>query len=113
MTLVNNASGSRTYVDLGAQAQVGDRFTLFGNVNNILDVAPPISTVGNPHYNVMGTYFTVGARALLAGWCHGLTRSCRTEFRQDEALTNARLQEVVVCGRWEERRVGKEGGRRG
>src|SRR3546814_6291168 len=29
---------------------------------------------------------------------HGLTRSCRTEFRQDEALTTARLQEVVVVG---------------
>ena len=58
---MNNDIGSRIYVDLGAQARVGNRFILFGNINNLLDVAPPILTVGNPHYDVMGTYFSIGA----------------------------------------------------
>lgn len=62
-TLVNNDIASRTYVDLGMQARVSDWFTVFGNVNNVFDVAPPISTVGNPHYDVMGTYFVLGVRA--------------------------------------------------
>lgn len=62
-TLVNNDIASRTYVDLGMQARVSDWLTLFGNINNVFDVAPPISTVGNPHYDVMGTYFVLGVRA--------------------------------------------------
>nr|WP_294169717.1 TonB-dependent receptor [uncultured Sphingomonas sp.] len=61
-TLVNNRISSRTYVDLGAQFKVQDRFTLFGNVNNLFDRDPPLSTVGNPNYDIVGTYFTVGAR---------------------------------------------------
>lgn len=61
-TLVNNDISSRTYVDLGAQFKVRDQFTLFGNVNNLFDVAPPITSGGNPHYDIVGTYFTAGAR---------------------------------------------------
>lgn len=61
-TLVNNRIKSRTYVDLGAQVKVQDRFTLFGNVNNLFDVDPPISTVGPSNYDIVGTYFTAGAR---------------------------------------------------
>lgn len=61
-TLVNNEISSRTYVDLGAQFKVLDSFTLFGNVNNVFDVAPPISPAGNLHYDIVGTYVTVGAR---------------------------------------------------
>lgn len=60
--LVNNRIKSRTYVDLGAQFKVRDRFTLFGNVNNVFDVDPPITSAGNPNYDVVGTYFTAGAR---------------------------------------------------
>ena len=60
---MNNDIASRTYVDLGMQARVSDWLTLFGNINNVFDVAPPISTVGNPHYDVMGTYFVLGVRA--------------------------------------------------
>ncbi|MES2054717.1 MAG: TonB-dependent receptor [Pseudomonadota bacterium] len=61
-TLVNNKVASRTYVDLGAQFKVMDRFTLFGNVNNVFDAPPPITTAGSPHYDIVGTYFTAGAR---------------------------------------------------
>jgi outer membrane receptor protein involved in Fe transport len=60
-TLINNEIESRTYVDLGAQFKVDERFTFFTNVNNVFDVDPPIST-GNPHYEIMGTYFSAGAR---------------------------------------------------
>ncbi|QNQ10780.1 TonB-dependent receptor plug domain-containing protein [Sphingomonas alpina] len=61
-TLVNNKIASRTYLDLGAQFKVMDRFTLFGNVNNVFDAPPPITTAGNPHYDIVGTYFTAGVR---------------------------------------------------
>jgi outer membrane receptor protein involved in Fe transport len=61
-TLVNNRISSRTYVDLGVQFKVQDRFTFFGNVNNVFDRDPPISTVGNTNYDIVGTYFTAGAR---------------------------------------------------
>lgn len=61
-TLVNNEIKSRTYVDLGVQFKVQERFTLFGNVNNLFDRDPPLSTIGNSNYDVVGTYFTAGAR---------------------------------------------------
>lgn len=60
--LINNQIGSRTYIDAGVQFKVQDRFTLSANVNNIFDVAPPITPGGNPHYDIVGTYFTVGAK---------------------------------------------------
>lgn len=44
--LVNNDVASRTYLDLGAQIKVQNRFTLFGNVNNVFDRKPPLSTAG-------------------------------------------------------------------
>jgi len=62
-TLINNEIASRTYLDLGGQVKVNKRFTLFANVNNVFDRSPPISTSGPLYYDVIGTYFTVGARA--------------------------------------------------
>lgn len=59
----NNAISSRTYLDLGARFKVGDRFELYGNVNNVFDRDPPLTTAGSPHFDVVGTYFLVGARA--------------------------------------------------
>ena len=61
-TLVNNRIRSRTYVDLGAQFKVRDAFTFFANVNNLFDEDPPITTTGSPNYDIVGTYFTAGAR---------------------------------------------------
>ncbi|MGV3478701.1 MAG: hypothetical protein ACO1O3_02035 [Sphingobium sp.] len=52
--LVNN--------DIGAQFRVRDSFTLFGNINNLFDVAPPLTVLHNIHCDVVGRYFTVGAR---------------------------------------------------
>ncbi len=62
LNLINNRIEARTYVDLGAQFKVLDRFTFFGNVNNLFDIEPPISPVGSAQFDVVGTYFTVGAR---------------------------------------------------
>lgn len=61
--LVNNEVKSRTYLDLGAQFRVADRFELFGNVNNVFDRDPPLSTAGPIHYDAVGTFFLAGARA--------------------------------------------------
>jgi iron complex outermembrane receptor protein len=60
--LVNNHIGARTYLDLGAQFHIMDRLTLFGNVNNVFNKAPPLITTGSQFYDVVGTYFSGGAR---------------------------------------------------
>lgn len=60
-TLVNNHIGAKTYIDLGMQVKV-DKFTLFGNVNNLFDVKPPLITTGSAYHDIVGTYFTAGAR---------------------------------------------------
>ncbi|MBL8647227.1 MAG: TonB-dependent receptor, partial [Sphingosinicella sp.] len=60
--LVNNDVSARTYLDLGAQFKAGDRLTLSASVNNVFDRAPPISPTGPAFYDVIGTYFTMGAR---------------------------------------------------
>lgn len=62
LLLVNNDVKSRTYLDLGAQFKATDRFTFFGNVNNVFDRQIPLTTGGSAHYDVVGTYFTAGAR---------------------------------------------------
>lgn len=61
-TLINNSIASRTYVDLGVQFKVDDRFSFFGNVNNLFDRDFPLTTVSNTLYDVVGTYFTFGSR---------------------------------------------------
>jgi outer membrane receptor protein involved in Fe transport len=60
--LVNNRIDSRIYTDLGFQLKVDGRFTFFGSINNIFDVDPPILTGGSTQFDVVGTYFTAGAR---------------------------------------------------
>ena len=54
---------ARTYVDFGLRFKVQDKFTLYGNVNNLFDEKAPLSPVGSRFYDTTGTYFTVGARA--------------------------------------------------
>lgn len=61
-TLVNNQISARTYVDLGVQGKINDRFSLYMNVANLFDVKPPISPAGNMHYDTIGTYFSGGVR---------------------------------------------------
>lgn len=64
--IANNKVSSRTYVDLSFETGVPvigrDGFTLFGSVTNLLDKDPPVA--GNPqHYDIVGRFFTLGARA--------------------------------------------------
>ena len=60
--LVNNDISARVYVDLGAQVKIAQRFELYGNISNLFDRDPAISTTGSSNYDVLGRYFTVGAR---------------------------------------------------
>jgi outer membrane receptor protein involved in Fe transport len=60
--LINNDISARTYVDLGAQFRMADRFELFGTVNNVFNRAPPLITSVSTLYDVIGTYFNFGAR---------------------------------------------------
>jgi len=60
--IVNNDVKSRTYVDLGAQFNVGEQFTLSATVNNLFDRAPPYVTYTSAIYDVIGRYFQVGAK---------------------------------------------------
>jgi iron complex outermembrane recepter protein len=57
----NNRNGSRTYVDLGLQFKAG-AFTLFGNVNNLFDVDPPLTPFIAPNYDVIGRYISGGVK---------------------------------------------------
>jgi outer membrane receptor protein involved in Fe transport len=64
LNIVNGDIGARTYVDLGGEFTVMDKYTLFGRVNNVFDEDPPlITTTYNAHYDVVGRYYTLGARA--------------------------------------------------
>jgi iron complex outermembrane receptor protein len=64
--IANNAVPSRTYIDLAFQQGFSvlgrNGFTVFGNINNLFDQAPPVDP--NPQfYDVVGRYFELGLRA--------------------------------------------------
>jgi len=61
LTIENNAISARTYLDIGAQVKVAG-FTLFGNINNVFDRNPPLTTTGQIHYDQIGRYFSAGAK---------------------------------------------------
>jgi iron complex outermembrane receptor protein len=62
-TLINNDVPAKTYVDLGARFTIAEKFEIFGNVNNVFNVAHPINqSFTSPVYDAVGTYFTAGAR---------------------------------------------------
>ena len=67
LDIANNNVPSRTYFDLTYEIGVpagGRLFTLFGSVTNLLDKDPPLA--GNPQfYDIVGRYFTIGARVKL------------------------------------------------
>ncbi|WP_431469696.1 TonB-dependent receptor plug domain-containing protein [Sphingosinithalassobacter sp. LHW66-3] len=61
--IINGDIEARTYVDLGVQFRVWDRFELFGNVRNVFDVDPPlVTTTANAHYEGIGRFFQVGTK---------------------------------------------------
>jgi iron complex outermembrane recepter protein len=66
MDIANNAVESRTYFDLAFQQGLSilghSGFTVFGNINNLFDEAPPPDP--NPDfYDVVGRYFELGLKA--------------------------------------------------
>jgi outer membrane receptor protein involved in Fe transport len=61
--IVNNDINARIYVDVGAEIRPSQQFSFFLRVNNLLDRNPPlITTTYNPFYDLIGRYFTAGAR---------------------------------------------------
>ena len=59
--ILNNAINSRTYVDLGVRAKI-EQLEIFANVNNLFDRDPPYVTYASPTYDMIGRYFSVGAK---------------------------------------------------
>ncbi len=67
---VNNVNGripAFAYVDLGATVKVampggGPKAELYIDVSNLFDKDPPKSSTYSPYYDVIGTYFSAGAR---------------------------------------------------
>lgn len=57
---------SRWYFDLGARLYIpygdGKKFTVYGNVQNLFDRDPAVAAVSSPYHDLIGRYFTVGAR---------------------------------------------------
>ena len=61
--IVNNDINARVYVDVGAEFRPESRFSFYVRVNNLFDRNPPLVTVTyNPFYDMIGRYFTAGAR---------------------------------------------------
>ncbi|HEX7116050.1 MAG TPA: TonB-dependent receptor, partial [Steroidobacter sp.] len=62
----DNSISARLYFDLGLRGYLpfGDngRLTIYGNVQNLLDEKPPIASALSPFYDLVGRYFTLGAR---------------------------------------------------
>jgi iron complex outermembrane receptor protein len=61
LDIENNAISARTYLDVGVQVKLGG-LTLFGDINNVFDRDPPLTTGGQIHFDQIGRYFTAGAR---------------------------------------------------
>jgi iron complex outermembrane recepter protein len=64
--LTNNHIGAYTYFDLQAQVKVpaadGRQMEVYANVSNLFDKDPPPGSLYSPYYDVLGRYFTLGAR---------------------------------------------------
>jgi iron complex outermembrane receptor protein len=66
INIVNNHIDAYTYVDLGVTARLpqinGQDIELYGNITNLFDKDPPPGSLFSPYYDVIGRFFTVGAR---------------------------------------------------
>jgi outer membrane receptor protein involved in Fe transport len=67
LALQNNHIPAYMYFDLGASYKfkvLDDKeVEVFGNINNLFDKSPPVSSAFSPYYDIIGRYFVVGARA--------------------------------------------------
>jgi len=67
----NNSISSRSYVDLDATYKLTDHFDIYGRIDNLFNVAPPIapnaivqpSIANSPFYDTRGLFWTAGIRA--------------------------------------------------
>lgn len=66
LNITNNAIPSYMYYDLGLTWNLptgnGPTLQLYANVNNLTDKDPPPGSIFSPYYDVIGRYYTVGAR---------------------------------------------------
>lgn len=66
LVLTNGNIGSYTYWDVGGKARFplsGDNeFEVYADISNLFDKKSPLGAVGSPYYDVVGRYFTLGAR---------------------------------------------------
>lgn len=66
INIVNNKIDPFTYVDVGVNARLeniaGHNVELYGAVTNLFDKDPPPGSLYSPYYDVIGRYFTLGAR---------------------------------------------------
>lgn len=64
--LLNNHIPTYTYIDLLARARIATgprtRMEIYGNVTNLLDKQAPNGSLYSPFYDVIGRYFSMGAR---------------------------------------------------
>lgn len=65
--ITNNRIPAYTYIDLQLTQKVpfgedGKSFEIYGNVSNLFDKDPPLSSAFSPYYDVVGRYMTIGAR---------------------------------------------------
>lgn len=60
--ILNNKVAARTYIDLNARYNINDRVSVFANVNNVFDVKPPYVAFASATYDMVGTYFSAGAK---------------------------------------------------
>lgn len=66
LNLIDNRIGSLTYLDAGFNARLptrgGSDIEVYLDVNNLLDRKGPLGAQATPYYDVIGRYFTLGAR---------------------------------------------------
>ncbi|WP_308238031.1 TonB-dependent receptor domain-containing protein [Phenylobacterium sp. J426] len=65
INIVNNKIDAYTYFDVGLNARLSvddHNVELYGAVTNLFDKDPPPGSLYSPYYDVIGRYFTVGAR---------------------------------------------------
>jgi len=66
LVLTNGSIGSYVYWDLGGKARFGlsgdNELEIYADISNLFDKKSPLGAVGSPYYDVVGRYFTFGAR---------------------------------------------------
>ncbi len=66
LRLTNNSIGTYVYWDVGGRVRLplssGREFEVYADISNLFDKKSPFGAVGSPYYDVVGRYYTLGAR---------------------------------------------------